>query len=254
MKSTLAFLFGILLCIPAFCQSELVAGLSKPPVVMKQEYVTAYIKKVDSIQSLANKKVTLYNSENKDAIKNIDKSKMAQSYSNYGQPGGVSTSTVQGMQAAQQVALADQKKLDDVISGFKLRKDSIDLVYQADMKIFKEKYNKWLNSCAGAVMKEKETECDQMLGELNGERKSLLEKYFFGSAGLYSNYINSYIAAVTPLYIEAAKSKADYSEMTMMGVTVPHKEDLAYAELADDLVIMIHDAYNIEGGLWPLEK
>lgn len=252
MKIIIIFSVALLVCTALFGQIEYYNSLPKPPAVMKHENVTAYIKAVDSIQSIVNKKITEYKAENEAAVKNIDKSKIAQQYANYGQPGNVDMSIVQKMQTAQQVALADQKRLDDLIAGFKKTKDSIDAVYKIDYEVFYKDYIDWVNTCGGAVEKNQETACDNMLGNLNGSRTGLLEKYFFG-AGLYAQYINSYTATVGPVYIEAAKSMADYSELTLMGNTVPHKEDLAYCELVDDLVIMIHDAYNIYPGLWPLE-
>jgi hypothetical protein len=252
MKTINLILGALLLNSVAFSQPEYVTGLPDPPAVMKQEYVTKYFQSIDSIQSLANKKITLYKAENQAVVDKIDKTKIAQSYTSYGQPGSVNVNLVQEMQTAQQVALTDQKNLDALIAGFKNKKDSIDLVYKSDIADFTENYyKKWLNKCSGAVTESQETECDNLLGILNGVRQSLLEKYFFGSGGMYSNYIKSYIATVSPAYIEASKSMMAYSEMTLMGTAYPHKEDLAYVELADDLVIMIHDAYNIDGMIWP---
>lgn len=253
MKTFCITITALLLSSVLYAQADLVNAIPGPPAIMKQEYVTKYIKAVDSIQKMANDKITLYKAENEAAIKNIDKSKIAQQYQSYGQPGGGNTNFAQQMMSAQQVALNDQKLLDATIATLKKRKDSIDQACKNDMVTFNDQYQNWLNKCAGAVTKEGESACNVMLSQLNGTRKSLLEKYYFG-AGMYASYINAYISYVTPLYINAAKSQADYSELTMMGATVPHKEDLAYAELADDLVIMIHDAYNIGAGLWPLEE
>ncbi len=247
MKSICLFFASFCICSFAFSQASYLQRIKDTPSVMSHDAVAAYFLSLDSLQEEVKAKVKIFKAENEAVVKSIDPATISQAYMNYGQT--VSAADILAMQSAQQKLIAGQQILNDLQVKFGAQKDSIDALYSKDIDVFNTELSKYMSKCSGEVGSV--SQCDAMYAALNQSRTKFLNKYFFGPSALYASFLKEYRVAMPAPAIAAALNAMKSAEITMLGIVLPHIEDLAYLELTNDIIILIKEVFVIEYKLWP---
>lgn len=231
-----------------FSQESYLQSIKSCPKTPSKEAVDAYYLSLDSLLDELDKKDEKFKAENEAVVNNIDKASLAQSYQNYGQ--GMTVEKVQELQRLNQAVIDDQRIMADLTQLFRTKKDSIDAIYNADMKIFNEDFLEFITNCTGEGGGS--SKCKSMFSNLDQSRIKILDKYFFGTSALYVKYLDEFKAAIPAPTVQNGLDALNLSELRLNGMAVfPHKEDMAYVEVAQGIIKEIQNVFVIEDKLWP---
>jgi hypothetical protein len=245
MRSICVLVAALSLSAFSFGQDDLI---KLPPTAPSKEKFDAYLATLDSIQKVLDVKIEKLKTENEDAVNNIDKAKLAQSYQNYSQNG--SPQTALALVQTQQEALADQETLNNLKNVFTAKKDSLDKAYATDMEKFNTDFTDYMTKCTGEGGTN--AKCDALLAEIEQMKPKILQKYFVGDKALYVVYLTEFRTAMKDPSVNAALSAINSTELTFMGAVVfPHKDDLVALDYANSIIGLIQRLFVIDVRLWP---
>jgi len=243
-KLSLLFVF-IAITLHSIEQNSIFLEFPPFPATISQEEIQSFIEKLDVLKESYQSRIKQMEDENEVAAQKIDAAKVAAAWS-----GQMSMAEIQNMQKANEDILNNQQIYTSTITALSTEKDSLLMLLNTDSDSHKNLRDEYMNKCGGESSGS-EAECSGLLKKVNVSSQAILKKFYFGKESVFSAYIIEFREKISDIHQKTTTDALNTSERNM-GITFPHKEDLAILKMAVDVISEMKSIYSVENHLWPL--
>lgn len=215
MKTKLLLVVSLLITLPSFIKAQLPAYPAK-----SREAVVKFMDDLSARQASLNEQINKFSKENDAVGEQIDPSKMTAAYG--------MTQDVNALMERQKRSMDNQAKNQQITQktlGYDAQYRVISDSLTVELNAFSLVYTDYVNHCIGI----ENSSCAGYESKKNQLGDEILTRYFFGNSAKFMGWLNAFIGDIPTQSKDVMIGLMSIQEETL-GVTFPHKTDLAALE------------------------
>lgn len=215
MKTNLLLIVALLVATPSFVKAQLPAYPAK-----SKEAVVKFMDDLRAQQSILDDQINKFSKENDAVGEQVDPSKFTAAYGMNQDVNALMERQQRNMEFQEMNQQIMQKTLE-YDAMYRAIADSL----AVDMNAFSVVYTDYVNHCIGI----ENSSCAGYESKKNQLGDEILIRYFFGNSAKFMGWLNAFIANIPTQSKDVMIGLMSIQEETL-GVTFPHKADLASLE------------------------
>ena len=215
MKTNLLFVFSFLIALPSIVSAQLPAYPGK-----SKEAVIKFMDDLRAQQSILDDQINKFSMENDAVGEQVDPSKFTAAYGMNQDVNALMERQKRNMEY-QEMNQQIMKKTLEYDARYRVIADSLAI----EMNAFSVAYTEYVNHCIGI----ENSSCPGYENKKNQLGDEILTRYFFGNGAKFMGWLNAFIGDIPTQSKDVMIGLMTIQEETL-GVTFPHKADLASLE------------------------
>ncbi len=215
MKANLLLVVALLIALPSFVHAQLPAYPAK-----SKEAVVKFMDDLRAQSEILNEQINKFSKENDAVGEQIDPSKYTAAYGMNQDVNALMERQKRNMEY-QEMNQQIMKKTLEYDARYRVIADSLAI----EMNAFSVAYTEYVNHCIGI----ENSSCPGYENKKNQLGDEILTRYFFGNGAKFMGWLNAFIGDIPTQSKDVMIGLMTIQEETL-GVTFPHKADLASLE------------------------